>query len=135
MTAASNSDARKREAERAEQAARSQKSALGATNSPEAGSDAPGAVGAILTSEQREALVNAFRSSSRSPEHLAFLSESVVTAIVREHRAEVLAEVERRIEAWIRHGEAVPADVTTYERRNVHDELRMLIRDAKEQNR
>jgi len=40
---------------------------------------------------------------------------------------EALAGAERRLEAWIRHGEAVPDDVTTYERWIVHDELRALV--------
>jgi len=38
-----------------------------------------------------------------------------------------LAELRRKIEAWIRHGEAVPEDCTTYERWIVHYELRALI--------
>lgn len=36
-------------------------------------------------------------------------------------------EFERRIEAFIRHGESVPADVTTYDRATVHSDLRSLI--------
>lgn len=35
-----------------------------------------------------------------------------------------------KLEAWIRHGEAVPADVTTYDREIVHAELRQLINSA-----
>lgn len=36
-------------------------------------------------------------------------------------------ELARKIEAWVRHGEAVPADVTTYERWIVNTELRDII--------
>lgn len=43
---------------------------------------------------------------------------------------EALAEVERRVEAWIRHGEAVAADVTEYDRQIVHEELRALVREV-----
>lgn len=39
------------------------------------------------------------------------------------------AELRRAIEAWIRHGEAVPSDVTTYERWIVHTELRAILDD------
>jgi len=34
------------------------------------------------------------------------------------------AVVRRKVEAWIRHGEAVPPGVTTYDREIVHAELR-----------
>lgn len=37
----------------------------------------------------------------------------------------------RKIEAWIRHGEAVPSDVTTYERWIVNTELRGLIEECR----
>jgi hypothetical protein len=37
----------------------------------------------------------------------------------------------RRIEAWIRHGEAVPADVASYSREIVHHELREMIAEAR----
>ncbi|KAB2809244.1 hypothetical protein F9L07_19580 [Pimelobacter simplex] len=53
--------------------------------------------------------------------------------IVREHVTAALDEIERRIEAWIRHGEAVPADVTTYDREIVHRELRALICDYRQE--
>lgn len=52
--------------------------------------------------------------------------------IVREHTERALAEVEQRIEAWIRHGEAVPADVTTYDRWIVHEELRAIVLAARQ---
>jgi hypothetical protein len=55
----------------------------------------------------------------------------VIGARVDAAAVRLLAEVERRIEAWIRHGEAVPSDVTTYDRGIVHAELRMLIQDAR----
>lgn len=35
-----------------------------------------------------------------------------------------VADLRGRIEAWIRHGESVPSDVTTYDRWIVHSELR-----------
>lgn len=39
-------------------------------------------------------------------------------------------DLERRMEAWIRHGEAVPSAVTTYDRWIVHDELRHMVTRA-----
>lgn len=45
-------------------------------------------------------------------------------------REEAFDDLCRRIEAWIRHGEAVPADVTTYDRWIVHEELRAIIAEA-----
>lgn len=125
MTAASNSDARKREAERAEQVATGSKSALGAPNSPEMGSDASGAENAILSPEQAELISDMAgcgccsskygidkvwpdacpRDESGYVEHSyrddcnqMMPLEDFVERIVREHRAEALAEVERRIE-------------------------------------
>ncbi|KAB2808336.1 hypothetical protein F9L07_22740 [Pimelobacter simplex] len=53
--------------------------------------------------------------------------------IVREHVTAALDEIEKRIEAWVRHGEAVPADVTTYDREIVHRELRALICDYRQE--
>jgi len=41
------------------------------------------------------------------------------------------SELIRKLEAWIRHGEAVPADVTTYDRAIVNAELRALIEEAR----
>lgn len=35
----------------------------------------------------------------------------------------------QRIESWIRHGEAVPPDVTTYDRETVHIELRAMLEE------
>lgn len=43
---------------------------------------------------------------------------------------ESIAEFCRRLTAWIRHGEAVPSDVTTYDRWIVHAELRQMIDDV-----
>ena len=37
----------------------------------------------------------------------------------------------RKLEAWIRHGEAVPADAKDYSRDIVHTELRWLIDEAR----
>lgn len=95
------SDARKREAERAEQAATGSKSALGAPNSPEAGSGASGETGAILRLEQREALSAAIKDSFYEARdhgrtmHQAAEDERIFAAalaVVREHRAEVWDE-------------------------------------------
>lgn len=141
MTAASNSEARKRQAE-ANQAASVQKSPLSRPNSPNATGDvsgaesgseeevgpgcdcgcrhvsalnvpgvqgANGAQAANLTlacscghdvqwhHESRGCGWFGFSDRDRCPCRLT--SNECVAAIVREHRAEVLAEVERRIEA------------------------------------
>ena len=53
--------------------------------------------------------------------------ERVAAAI----RDEVVDDVARRIEAFIRHGEAVPDDVTQYDRDAVHNDLRILIADLR----
>lgn len=47
----------------------------------------------------------------------------------QEVREAAARDVQRRIDAFIRHGEAVPADVTTYDREAVHNDLRVLAAD------
>lgn len=44
--------------------------------------------------------------------------------------AQRLDRLLQHLKAWIRHGEAVPSDVTTYERSTVHDDLRAFIKEA-----
>lgn len=55
------------------------------------------------------------------------MTDTTEQAVNEGYVSDVLA---RRLEAWIRHGEAVPASVTTYDREIVNYELRELIRDA-----
>jgi hypothetical protein len=154
MTAASNSDARKREAERAEQAASVQKSAIGAPNSPEVAGDASGAVGAILSTEEQEALSasiditpedeRAILSAARScdPDTLLVVVEAIYAArfikALREHRAEVLADVERRIDgayrAYLSSSGLSPNWIAGWHSSNLH--AAHVVREyRKEQNR
>ena len=94
-----------------------------------------------LTGAEREALLRAWPW----PKEAATTANSfedvcdAIAAILRDRRAaweaervaaaraEALVDVERRVEAWIRHGEAVPSDVTDYDREIVHAELRMIL--------
>ena len=86
MTAASNSEARKRLIE-------AQERAECPLSQPIPAPVDSGAIGRLNEAE-RAALVDSFRASTRSPEHLAFLVEPVVERIVREHTDRALAEVE-----------------------------------------
>ena len=110
------------------------KSATRATNRPDVG---PSASGALTEAEAENLCIGGWchylghgTHTSECDEHIARVESLIAARVIA-----ALAEVERRIEAWIRHGEQVPADVTTYERWIVHGELRALIRDYRQEDR
>lgn len=52
----------------------------------------------------------------------------LIQAEILRRTGDLLAQ---RLESWIRHGEAVPAHVTTYDRSIVNAELRALVEEAR----
>lgn len=85
-----------------------------------------------LTQDERNALDHSLADSGCH----GFLGDhpelyAVVEQIIAEHLTARMTLLSQKVEAWIRHGEAVPADVTDYDRSIVHIELRALVEEVR----
>lgn len=54
-----------------------------------------------------------------------------VEHIIANHLQGIVADLECRVEAWIRHGQSEPIDSTTYDRETVHQDLRDIVSDLR----